>query len=181
MLLVTSGDERLDTDDELADRGATTTSRAEPGGSALAPDQPQGAGAIVHLELAHDRKKVSADGDLRDKEPSADLGCSETLVQELEHLPLPRSEPGTARHAKNAVASFFQAFGSAMEVEEFTPITIAGNDDAVLAVVRCRAKSRDTGKEIDMNLHHYLRFRGGKVYYYRGTEDTAQTEAALSG
>jgi hypothetical protein len=30
-----------------------------------------------------------------------------------------------------------------------------------------------------MNLHHYWRFRDGKVEYYRGSEDTAQTVAAL--
>ncbi len=30
-----------------------------------------------------------------------------------------------------------------------------------------------------MNLHHYFRFRGDKIEFYRGTEDTAQTEAAL--
>jgi ketosteroid isomerase-like protein len=85
------------------------------------------------------------------------------------------------RHGKQEVASFFQAFGSTMEVEEFTPLTYATNDDSVLAVVRCRAKSRATGKSIDMNLHHYFRFSGDKVSYYRGTEDTAQTVAVLHG
>ena len=44
-----------------------------------------------------------------------------------------------ARHGKDAVAAFFEAFG----------------------------------------LHHFFRFRDGKIAYYRGTEDTAQTEAAL--
>ena len=28
-------------------------------------------------------------------------------------------------------------------------------------------------------LHHYFKFRDGKIAYYRGTEDTAQTEAVL--
>jgi hypothetical protein len=28
-----------------------------------------------------------------------------------------------------------------------------------------------------MDLHHYVKFRDGKVEYYRGTEDTARTEA----
>jgi uncharacterized protein len=84
------------------------------------------------------------------------------------------------RHGKQEVASFFQAFGPAMG-EEFTPATYATNDDSVLAVVRCRAKSRATGKSIDMNLHHYFRFSGDKVSYYPGTEDTAQTVAALHG
>jgi hypothetical protein len=30
-----------------------------------------------------------------------------------------------------------------------------------------------------MNLHHYFRFQSGKIAYFRGTEDTAQTEAVL--
>jgi uncharacterized protein len=85
------------------------------------------------------------------------------------------------RHGKQEVASFFQAFGSAMEVEEFTPLTYATNDDSVMAVVRCRAKARATGKSFDMNLHHYFKFTGDKVSYYRGTEDTAQTVAVLHG
>jgi ketosteroid isomerase-like protein len=84
-------------------------------------------------------------------------------------------------HGKQEVASFFQAFGSTMEVEEFIPLTYATNVDSVLAVVRCRAKARATGKSIDMNLHHYFRFSGDKVSYYRGTEDTAQTVAVLHG
>jgi uncharacterized protein len=85
------------------------------------------------------------------------------------------------RHRKQGVASFFQAFGSTMEVEEFSPLTYGANDDSVMAVVRCRAKSRATGKSIDMNLHHYFKFTGDKVSYYRGTEDTAQTVAVLNG
>ena len=30
-----------------------------------------------------------------------------------------------------------------------------------------------------MDLHHFFRFSDGKIAYYRGTEDTAQPEAAL--
>ena len=83
------------------------------------------------------------------------------------------------RRGKGAVAEFFTAFGSAMEIEEFTPLTFAANDTDVLTVVRCRARSRRTGKSVATDLHHLFRFRDGKVAYYRGTEDTAQTEAAL--
>jgi ketosteroid isomerase-like protein len=36
-----------------------------------------------------------------------------------------------------------------------------------------------TGKTAAMDLHHYFRFRDGKIAYYRGTEDTAQTQAVL--
>ena len=83
------------------------------------------------------------------------------------------------RHGKDAVAAFFTAFGSAMEIEEFTPASLAANDTDVLTVVRCRARSRSTGKTLAMDLHHYFKFRDGKIAYYRGTEDTAQTEAVL--
>jgi len=83
------------------------------------------------------------------------------------------------RHGKDAVAQFFTDFGSAMEVEEFTPLTFAANETDVLTVVRCRTRSRRTGKSAAMDLHHLFKFRDGKIAYYRGTEDTAQTEAAL--
>ena len=84
------------------------------------------------------------------------------------------------RHGKDQVAAFFTEFGAAMEVTEFTPLAVTGNDAEVLAVVGFRATARGTGKTVAMNLHHYFRFRDGKVAYYRGSEDTAQTEAALA-
>lgn len=85
------------------------------------------------------------------------------------------------RHGKDAVAAFFSDFGSTIEVEEFTPVSIAANDTDVLTVVRFRARSRGTGRAEEMNLHHYFKFRDGKIAYYRGSEDTAQTEAVLQG
>ena len=83
------------------------------------------------------------------------------------------------RHGKDAVAAFFEAFGSTMDVEEFTPISFASNDTDVMTVVRFRVKSRATGKTAAMNLHHYFTFRDGKISYYRGSEDSAQTIAVL--
>jgi ketosteroid isomerase-like protein len=83
------------------------------------------------------------------------------------------------RHGKDAVADFFTAFGGAMEVEEFSPVSFAGNDTDVLTVVRFAARSRATGKTAVMDLHHFFRFRDGKIAYYRGTEDTAQVEKIL--
>jgi ketosteroid isomerase-like protein len=83
------------------------------------------------------------------------------------------------RTGKAGVAAFFEAFGSAMEIEEFTPKTFAANETDVHTIVRCRARARSTGKSLDMNLHHWFVFNDGKIAYYRGTEDTAQTEAVL--
>ena len=33
---------------------------------------------------------------------------------------------------------------------------------------------------VDMDLHHWFQFTDGKISRYRGTEDSAQTEASLS-
>jgi ketosteroid isomerase-like protein len=85
------------------------------------------------------------------------------------------------RHGKDAVAAFFSDFGSTMEVEEFMPVSFAANDTDVLTVVRFRARSRSTGRTAEMNLHHYFKFRDGKIAFYRGSEDTTQTEAVLQG
>ena len=83
------------------------------------------------------------------------------------------------RHGRAAVAAFFADFGSTMEVEEFTPVSIAANDTDVLSVVRFRVRSRATGKTAAMDLHHWFTFRDSKIAHYRGTEDTAQTQAVL--
>ncbi len=37
-----------------------------------------------------------------------------------------------------------------------------------------------TGKGVAMNLHHYWKFRDGKVCFVRASEDTAQVAAALA-
>ena len=47
------------------------------------------------------------------------------------------------------------------------------------STVLMRARSRATGKSVAMNLHHFFTLRDGKIAYYRGTEDTAQTQAVL--
>ena len=79
----------------------------------------------------------------------------------------------------SGVQDFFTAFGSTMEVEGFEPITYAGTEDEVLSLVNFAAKNRETGKRVSHTLHHYFRFREGKVSYYRGTEDTAQVAATF--
>ncbi|MEU9129549.1 nuclear transport factor 2 family protein [Kitasatospora sp. NPDC048540] len=83
------------------------------------------------------------------------------------------------RHGKAEVAEFFEQFGSTMAVQEFIPVSLAANDSDVLSVVRMRAEHRASGRVLAMDLHHRFTFRDGKIVYYRGTEDTAQTEAAF--
>jgi ketosteroid isomerase-like protein len=83
------------------------------------------------------------------------------------------------RRGKAEVGAFFEAFGSTMEVEDFTPLVYAASGDDVLTVVRCHARHRANGKTVRMNLHHRFTLRDGLIVHYRGTEDTAQVAAAL--
>jgi uncharacterized protein len=86
-----------------------------------------------------------------------------------------------AHDGKDAVARFFQEFGSTVEVAEFTPAAFAANETDVFSIVHFRGTVRSTGKEIATDLHHWFRFRDGKIYHYRGTEDTEQTANAVRG
>ncbi|MFJ4654500.1 nuclear transport factor 2 family protein [Nocardia sp. NPDC088792] len=83
------------------------------------------------------------------------------------------------RHGKEAVASFVQQLGSTMEVQDFTPALYAVADSDVLTVVHFRGRNRATGVSVVMDVHHRFTFRGEKIVYYRGTEDTAQIEASF--
>jgi ketosteroid isomerase-like protein len=85
------------------------------------------------------------------------------------------------RHGKDGVAAFFQAIGTTGPVTEFTPLAYASNDDRdAMAFIRYAFTVTATGKHVAMNMHHYWKFRGGKVCYVRSSENTAQVAAALS-
>jgi ketosteroid isomerase-like protein len=83
------------------------------------------------------------------------------------------------RHGKSEVMNFFVDIAGAVDVTEFTVLAIADNDTDVMAVNRFGVTSKQTGRSGSMDLHHWWRFRDGKVYLYRGTEDTALTGALL--
>jgi uncharacterized protein len=80
---------------------------------------------------------------------------------------------------KAEVPHFFKALGENLEVTEFTPLSFAANDTDVMVVTRWSATTPATGKTATMDIHHWWRFRDGKIYLYRGTEDTAQTQDML--
>jgi ketosteroid isomerase-like protein len=84
------------------------------------------------------------------------------------------------RTGKDQVAGFFAELAGSVEVNEFTPLSLAANDhDEVHALIRFAITAPQTGRQASMNLHHYWRFHDGKVDYYRGSEDTALTAAIL--
>jgi uncharacterized protein len=83
------------------------------------------------------------------------------------------------RTNKQEVAEFFQLIAENLEVTEFTPLSFTSNDTDVMAVIRFGATVPATGKSGTMQLHHWWRFDGDKVCFYRGTEDTALTAELL--
>lgn len=85
------------------------------------------------------------------------------------------------KHGKAGVRSFFEGIGQTGPVTEFTPLSFASNDDGdVMVLIRYAFTVTATGKDAAMNLHHYWRFRDGKVCFVRSSEDTAQVAAALT-
>ena len=42
------------------------------------------------------------------------------------------------------------------------------------------AAGTTVGKSTAVDIHHWWRFRDGKICFYRGTEDTARTQAMLA-
>ena len=48
-----------------------------------------------------------------------------------------------------------------------------------MVFLRYGSRNTTTGKEASMHLHHYWRFRDGKVEYYRGSEDTQLTASTF--
>jgi ketosteroid isomerase-like protein len=84
------------------------------------------------------------------------------------------------RKGKAAVAAFFEDIGKTIDIQDFTPVTFAANEDGdVFAIVRWGWCSRQTGGAANMNLHHWWRITNGKISYFRGAEDTPNTLAAL--
>jgi ketosteroid isomerase-like protein len=81
---------------------------------------------------------------------------------------------------KAEVPSFFKALGDTLQITDFTPMSFASNETDVMVVTRWAATAPGTGKSAAMDIHHWWRFRDGKICFYRGTEDTAQTQAVLS-
>ncbi|MBV9952751.1 MAG: nuclear transport factor 2 family protein [Acidimicrobiia bacterium] len=81
---------------------------------------------------------------------------------------------------KAELPHFFQELAANVEVTEFTPLAFTSNDTDVMTAVRFGMAVPATGKSGTMEIRHWFRFRGDKIEYYRGTEDTAMTAELLS-
>ena len=81
---------------------------------------------------------------------------------------------------KDEVPAFFESLAETITVTEFTPLSFTANDTDVMCVIRFGTRSNATDKSATANIHHWWRFRDGKVCYYRGAEDTALTQEVLT-
>ena len=77
------------------------------------------------------------------------------------------------------VPAFFKALGDTLQITAFTPLSFTSNETDVMVVTHWAAIARPPGKP-----RRWTSITGGdsdgKICFYRGTEDTAQTEAMLS-
>ena len=87
------------------------------------------------------------------------------------------------RIGKDAVRQFFADLDSVAgggTTATFRPLAWGTSDnDEVFVFIRYEFTASTTGREAKMNLHHYWRFRGDKVEFFRGSEDTAQLKDVL--
>ena len=83
------------------------------------------------------------------------------------------------KHGRDEVASFFAGIAEAIDVSQFDIVAMAATDDEVLTFIRFGFSAKGGGEPASMNLHHYFRFRDGKIDYYRGGEDTALVAQVL--
>jgi uncharacterized protein len=85
------------------------------------------------------------------------------------------------KHGKADVASFFAGIAETGPVTEFEPLSFTSNDEGdVMVFIRYAFTVTETGNDVAMNIHHFWRFRDGKVAYVRSAEDTALVASALS-
>ena len=84
------------------------------------------------------------------------------------------------RHGKSEVAGFFEALAANTEVLDCRPLAFAASGDDVMTIIDFEMKVPATGRSGTMQLHHWFRLRDGKIWHYRGTEDTALTAALLA-
>lgn len=90
---------------------------------------------------------------------------------------LPWSGP---RRGKAGVARFFGEIGSNVDVSEFELVGMTSNETDVVSTIHWTYTVKATGKSASMYMQHWWRFADGKIVFFRGSEDSAQSVAAFS-
>ncbi len=80
---------------------------------------------------------------------------------------------------KGDVPRFFKEIGANVDVTEFDLVSFTANDTDVVATVHWTYTVKATGKTASMYMQHWFRFADGRIVFFRGSEDTAQSAAAF--
>lgn len=81
---------------------------------------------------------------------------------------------------KAEVPRFFKELASNIEITEFTQVAYASNETDVMSVIRWSYTVPATGRSTAMYMQHWWRFTGGKIVFFRGSEDSEQSAAAFA-
>ena len=81
---------------------------------------------------------------------------------------------------RGEVPRFFKEIGTNVDVTEFDLVSFTSNDTDVVATVHWTFTVNATGKTASMYMQHWWRFANGKIVFFRGSEDSAQSLAAFS-
>jgi hypothetical protein len=83
---------------------------------------------------------------------------------------------------KKDVPKFFQAIAASSEFTRFEPRDFAAGGDHVYCTISFDVTFRHNRAKLTAvdNVMHRFTFRNGKVVEWRGTEDTARTNAAYN-
>jgi ketosteroid isomerase-like protein len=83
-------------------------------------------------------------------------------------------------HGKHDVRRFFEAIASSIDVSEFDIVGLTSNDTDVVATLHWTFTVKTSRKTASMYMQHWWRFAGGKIVFFRGSEDSEQSAAAFS-
>jgi ketosteroid isomerase-like protein len=83
-------------------------------------------------------------------------------------------------HGKAEVPRFFKEITTNVDVSEFDVVGLTSNDTDVIATIHWTFTVNATGKTASMYMQHWWKFAGGKIVFFRGSEDTAQSAAAFA-
>lgn len=81
---------------------------------------------------------------------------------------------------RDEVPRFFDAIATNVDISEFDIVSFTWNDTDVVSTVHWTFTVRRTGKTASMYMQHWWRFEGGKIAFFRGSEDSDQSARAFA-
>jgi ketosteroid isomerase-like protein len=86
------------------------------------------------------------------------------------------------RHGRDAVPGFFEALGSAVDLQRFEVKELLESGDVVVALIDLALTVRATGRQVvEVDEAHIWRFADGRVTRFRHRADTLQHQRAFEG